>query len=182
MNRTSIVSILSAVSLSLLIGQAYPTFQANPVQAQTESQTSMSVTQLDAILRKAAGNVEGSDGQWQLTMEGRDLIVLADASNNRMRIVSPIVSASELSTEQVQNMLLANFHTALDARYAVSNGTVVSVFLHPLSSLQENDLRSALFQVATAANTFGTSYSSGGIGFGPGQQSTPLDAGDRLSI
>lgn len=63
-------------------------------------------------------------------------------------------------------ILVANFHTALDARYAVANGAVVSVFVHPLSSLQEADLRSGLCQVATLANNFGTSHSSGALGFG----------------
>ncbi|MFK8185568.1 MAG: type III secretion system chaperone [Phormidesmis sp.] len=182
MNRKFIVSVLGAAGLSLLIGQASPILQVSPVQAQSQAQADMTVTQLDAILRDAANDVEGSNGQWQLTMEGRDLLVLADATNNRMRIVAPIVSANELSGEQVQSMLLANFHTALDARYALSNGTVVSVFVHPLASLDENYLRSALVQVATAANNFGTSYSSGGIGFGPNQQSAPSSSGDRLSI
>ncbi|MEM7595784.1 MAG: hypothetical protein AAF383_30500, partial [Cyanobacteria bacterium P01_A01_bin.83] len=65
-------------------------------------------------------------------------------------------------------MMVANFHTALDARYAISNGVVVTTFIHPLSSLQERDLLSALNQVSSLAETFGTSYTSGEVLFVPG--------------
>ena len=70
-------------------------------------------------------------------------------------------------------MLVANFHAALDARYAVTDGTVVAVYVHPLASLQANELRSALRQVANLAANFGTSYSSGELGFGP--ENAPAD-------
>ncbi len=32
-------------------------------------------------------------------------------------------------------MMIANFHTALDARYAISDGVIYAAFIHPLSSL-----------------------------------------------
>ena len=191
MNRNATIGILFTAGLSLAVSPIHPLLFSSVAQAQAQVQSvqvqsvqnrpEMTLTQLESIL-ESAGSVEGGDGQWQITLEGRDLIVLADVINNRMRIVAPIVSASEVSAEQVQNMLLANFHTALDARYALSNGTVVAVFIHPLASLDENYLRSALTQVATAANTFGTSYSSGEIGFGPNQQSAPRPVRGTLSI
>ena len=71
-------------------------------------------------------------------------------------------------------MLVANFHNALDARYAVSNGNVFAAFLHPLSSLEENDLRSALRQVSQLVANFGTTYSSGGLQFAPGEEEPTL--------
>lgn len=137
-----------------------------PARAQLENLEIMTLERLETILQTAAADLEGGEGQWQVTVEGRSLVVLADSTNDRMRIVSPVAPAGALSTQEVQAMLVANFHSALDARYAVTNGTVVSVFVHPLSSLQEADLRSGLFQVATLATNFGTSYSSGGLGFG----------------
>lgn len=180
--RKATWGIAGGLSLSLLMGFGYPPLSpllgANPTtqsiaQAQTQQAEGMTLARLEAILREEATALEGDRGQWQLTLGDRPVIVLADAPNNRMRIVAPIVSASELSAEQVQSMLLANFHTALDARYALSDDTVVSIFVHPLSSLDESYLRSALSQVVTAADTFGTSYSSGEIGFGPNEQSAP---------
>jgi len=184
MNYKAIAPLLATTALTLLVGASYPIQSASRstlfAQAQTQANPSdMTLSQLDDVLRGEASEIEGSNGQWQLTLEGRPIVVLADANNNRMRIVAPIAAASELSAQQVQSMLLANFHTALDARYAVSDGTVVSLFVHPLSSLTEGDLRSGLSQVVTAAETFGTTYSSGDTGFGL----TPQEGqGNRLSI
>jgi len=143
---------------------------ATQTQLISDELTEMSLDRLEQILESEVTDIEGSDGQWQANINGRSVIVLADPSNNRMRIVAPVVAARSLSEEQIQAMLVANFHSALDARYAVSNGAVVAVFVHPLSTLQEMDLRSGLRQVATLADTFGGSYSSGGLGFLPNGQ------------
>ena len=144
----------------------------------------MTRSELESILREESIAIDGSPGQWQMTINGRSLIVLADAPNNRMRIVAPVIPASELSAQQIQAVLLANFHTALDARYALSDDTVVSMFVHPLASLDEDYLRSAISQVSTLADNFGTTYSSGGIGFGgAGQSAAPVpSSGESLSI
>lgn len=129
----------------------------------------MDANRLDAILRQEAPDLRREGNQWQLQYEGRDVLVLADPGSDRMRILSPIGDVQSLDPEEVFKMMVANFHTSLDARYAfIGDGTVVSVFLHPLSSLQERDLRSGLRQVAELANTFGTTYSSGNMFFGPG--------------
>ncbi|NBD34278.1 MAG: hypothetical protein GVY17_15245 [Cyanobacteria bacterium] len=59
-----------------------------------------------------------------------------------------------------------SLYSALDARYATNQeGVVVAVFLHPLTSLQQPDFRSALNQVASLATTFGRDYSSGELYF-----------------
>ena len=126
---------------------------------------------LDAILRQEVPGLTRQGNQWQLNFAGRELLVLADPESDRMRVLAPIGDAQSVSPEQILRMMVANFHTALDARYAfISDGTVVAVYLHPLSSLQERDLRSALRQVAELADTFGTTYSSGEMIFGPGTQ------------
>ncbi|MEL7495410.1 MAG: hypothetical protein AAGJ95_15810 [Cyanobacteria bacterium J06554_11] len=161
--------------------------QAGVTQRPQVKQQSMTLDNLEAILQDSSNTVEGSNGQWQVSIEGRTLLVLADATNNRMRIFTPITSTGELSAPQIQAVLLANFHTTLDARYALSQDTLVSTFVHPLDSLEENFLRSALLQVATLANNFGSTYSSGALDFGPaGQSNRPssnrIPRGDRLEI
>lgn len=65
-------------------------------------------------------------------------------------------------------MLQANFDAILDARYAIANDLVWAVFIHPLSSLTEDDFISGIAQTVTAAETFGTTYSSGALVFGGG--------------
>lgn len=140
--------------------------------AQTRLQP-MTLDRLEQLLRSDVENVDGENGQWQFRIGERPVIVLADASRDRMRVFSPVVSVEDLTAQQVQAMLAANFHTALDARYAVTDDTVVAVYVHPLSTLQEDNFRSALRQVVSLAETFGTSYSSNELNFGVRQRRSP---------
>ncbi|HHP7243510.1 MAG TPA: hypothetical protein ACFE0H_02360 [Elainellaceae cyanobacterium] len=150
------------------------TAQLQPIQFQpTQSDaTGMTLERLEDILQNQDDitNLQSQSGQLQFTLDNRSMIVLSNEENDRMRIVTPVVSTSQLTSQQVQNILVANFHTTLDARYAVTDGTLVSVFVHRLSSLQDNDFRSALYQVANLAESFGTTYSSGELIFGPNGQ------------
>lgn len=144
--------------------------------AQTTQQLQpMTIERLDNILRSEVDNVDGESGQWRFSVGGRAVVVLADAQNDRMRVFSPVLPAEELTAQQVQAMLAANFHTALDARYAVADGAVVALYLHPLETLQANNFRSALRQVVSLAETFGTSYSSNELNFGLRQRQQPSD-------
>ncbi|MEM9905506.1 MAG: hypothetical protein AAF921_10840 [Cyanobacteria bacterium P01_D01_bin.44] len=174
------------MSTSNLAMSSFRGIETTAVLAQTSPSvlSEMTLDRLEAILQDETNDLEGERGQWQITLEDQSVLVLADATSNRMRIVAPIVEANTLSAEQVQAMLVANFHSALDARYAVTNGAVVAVFVHPLSSLQENDFRSGLRQVANLASTFGTSYSSGELGFLPNRDpQEPVPArGENLEI
>jgi len=72
-------------------------------------------------------------------------------------------------------MLQANYDSALDARYATAQGLIWSVFVHPLSSLAEEFLASAIGQVHTAAETFGTTFSSGELIYGGGDSQEQLE-------
>ncbi|MEM9979184.1 MAG: type III secretion system chaperone [Cyanobacteria bacterium P01_D01_bin.2] len=151
-------------------------FVATAACAQTVEQLQpMTLDRLDQILQSEVDNVEGGDGQWQFSVGGRAVVVLADARNDRMRVFSPVVPVEELTAQQVQAMLAANFHTALDARYAVTDGAVVAAYLHPLGTLQADNFRSALRQVVSLAETFGTSYSSNELNFGLRQRQQPSD-------
>ena len=87
-----------------------------------------------------------------------------------MRIFTFVTEASELEGEQVKSMLKANFHSALDAKYALSDGFVISVFTHPLKELTEGQAIDALKQVVMLAYTFGTTYTSTGWVFGGAEQ------------
>lgn len=164
----------------------FPQTRLNTVNAQllpddpepdTPTAGSTTVEQLEAILRKEATDVQVEQGQLSFKYEGQTMLILTSPSHDRMRIIAPIKKATEITPEQRDNMLLANFHTALDGRYAISNGIVFSTFLHPLSTLQERDFRSALSQVNQLVQNFGTTYSSGALGFGVGQEKPePLPA------
>jgi hypothetical protein len=90
---------------------------------------------------------------------------MSDETADRMRIISAIKEIDELSGAQLIVALEANFHSALDARYAISDGLVYAAYIHPLSSLSETEFRSAIRQVETAQHTFGSTYSSGELFF-----------------
>ena len=65
-------------------------------------------------------------------------------------------------------MMQANFDAALDARYAVANGRLWGVFIHPLSPLEKDQFLSGLVQTITVAKTYGTGYTGGAAVFGGG--------------
>ena len=65
-------------------------------------------------------------------------------------------------------MMQANFDTTLDARYALAEGRVWAVYIHPLASLRDAQLLSGIGQTVNAALSYGTLYSSGALAFGRG--------------
>ena len=163
-----------AIALSIVgsvtIGSSVLAPAAAQIQLAQSSLALMTLDRLVAILGQETNDLRTENGQWLFTFEDRPMIALVDEAVNRMRIVTPIMAAEDLTGEQIQSILVANFHTTLDGRYAVTNGMVVATFVHPLSSLQENDLQSALRQVAQLAENFGSTYSSGELLLTPGEQ------------
>lgn len=107
----------------------------------------------------------------EFSIRERDLAIVYDDKANRMRIISPIAPASLASDEVLTRMMQANFDSVLDTRYALANDLIWATFMHPLGSLTEADCISAIAQTYTAAETFGTSYSSGAMVFGGGDSS-----------
>lgn len=93
------------------------------------------------------------------------MVLLYDSEHNRMRIISPITDYSRLAPKIKDNLMHANFHKTLDARYAVSEDTLYACFIHPLSTLTQDDLESALKQVSNLRLGFGKTYSSGQLDF-----------------
>ena len=130
----------------------------------------MTITQMGTILKKEAAELEGEKGIWQAMYYERLLLIVTDSSANRMRIFTPIIETKELEPGQKEKMLEANFHSALDAKYSVYQGYVMSVYTHPLKELTDPQFVDAMQQVVILANTFGTSYQSTDIIFGGGQE------------
>ena len=125
----------------------------------------MDNAQLKTIIQSSADEVQGQDGQWQFKINNRILICVTDVNHNRMRIITPIVEVEKLSPEEILSALAANFHTALDVKYAISDGVMWSAFIHPFKELSKDQTRDAIEQVYSAAETFGTSYSSTNLVF-----------------
>lgn len=126
----------------------------------------MTLKKMDKIFRAEIDQVERDQGIWTLSHGGLPVMVVTDMLANRMRIFTPITAQRSLKDEELETMLEANFHSALDAKYALYKGFVVSLYNHPLRELQEEQLLDALDQVVILAKTFGTTYSSTDMIFG----------------
>ena len=132
--------------------------QKAPVSVRFKKTT---VENLESILQEATTRLEGVKGRWTFTFEDVSMAVMVDLDHDRMRIIAPIVEVDKIAQDQFQKMLEANFHSALDTRYCISNNVVYAAFIHPLSPLHDTEFASALMQVANLAKTFGSTYSSG---------------------
>jgi len=120
---------------------------------------------LEKIIYVVADSLRGNTGNWQFMVKDRILICRTDEKNNRMRIMSPIIEQKKLAYADMLKLMEANFHTALDVKYAISNDILWSVFIHPLEELSKDEVLSAINQVYSAAATYGTTYNSTGLFF-----------------
>ena len=144
----------NSLCLILLLGSCFLVAQEGSVRAE------MSLQKMEQIFEEEAKELDGERGVWQMFYGNRILFVLTDTSHNRMRIFTPIGAEEDLDVGEEKTLLEANFHAALDAKYSLYNGFIVSVFTHPLKELTTFQLVDAMDQVVLLANNFGTSYSS----------------------
>jgi hypothetical protein len=125
----------------------------------------MNNIQLDVIFNELIEDIKGNNGHWQFIVGDTQIICLTDELHNRMRIMTPIIGTDKLTPAQTTKCLEANFHTALDIKYAISDGVVWAVFMHPLKELTKQQVEDAIQQVYAGAQNFGTSYSSSNLYF-----------------
>ena len=126
----------------------------------------MNLGRLEMGLLRAGKIIDGRPGYWRFLYREREMLCVADPYHNRMRIMAPVADESELSHSDLHAALSANFGRALDARYALSDGILWSIFLHPLGGLREGQLLDAISQVEQLAENFGTTYASADIVYG----------------
>jgi len=139
-------------------------------ESDSKEESGMNNERLDFIINTISEEVQGSNGQWRFVVDSILFICLTDEFHNRMRIVSPIEEISNVSEEQMHKCMEANFHTALDSKYATSEGYLWSVFIHPLRELTDHQMLDALSQVYSSVKTFGSSYTSGALLFPNSEQ------------
>ena len=130
----------------------------------------MNNQKLEGILKKQGEIIESREGYWQLNYLNRILIVITDQKNNRMRIITPVIEEKEMKKSNYSEVLKAQFDRALDVKYALYNGLLWSIFVHPLKELTQSQLIDAISQVFYAAHNFGGSYRSTNLQFGSGDK------------
>lgn len=132
----------------------------------TATPEAMSQELLAKYIEELAGGAEISANVVQFQYEGVAIASVSDATHDRMRLITPIAKLESLEAAHLQVLLTANFHTTLDARYALSDGVIYAAFLHPLSTLTRAQLESAVRQVSALSRNFGSSYSSDELIYG----------------
>lgn len=125
----------------------------------------MNNDKLQEIYSSVSDSIQGNSGAWQFFIGEVQLVCITDEKHNRMRIISPIADSNGLSDDLIKAAMVANFHTALDVKYAVSDGVLWSVFIHPLKELSDNQVKDAVSQVYYANVSFGTSFASTSLTF-----------------
>ena len=157
--------------VALLLTATLALSSSGDVHAQEHSPASpppMDNARLGALLQKLDPATQGRPGYWKLTVRDRAVVVITDENANRMRILTGVSRAEDVPPDLLYRLMQANFDTALDARYAIAQDVLWSAFLHPLSSLTDELFVSGLAQVVTLVETFGTTFTSGGVTFGGG--------------
>lgn len=148
------------------------------------SEPPMTVDRLGEIMTAIDPEAEIGRNGIRLTVDRVPVTIITDAVSNRMRILVPVASAEALDEADMRRMMQANFDTALDARYAIANGRLWSVFIHPLAELESDQVVSGLAQTVVLARNYGGSYASGGTVFGSGDSvglyQELLDLGEEL--
>ncbi|MGH1575685.1 hypothetical protein [Planktotalea sp.] len=147
----------------LVIGLA---FLALPLWAEDEPK--MTGVRMGAILQAIDPDAVSRGAMTELTIDDVPIMVIVDERADRMRAMVPIRSAEGIEPEELQRMMQTNFDTALDARYAIAQGRVWGVFIHPLSPLKRRQLLSGLIQTVNLARSYGQTYTGGAQHFGGG--------------
>src|SRR3546814_7681726 len=92
----------------------------------------MTLAGLAELVRRIDPEARTQGSAIQFHVQERTLILVGDEHAGRMRIMTPIARTDALDAAILQRMLQADFDAVLDARYAIANGIVWSVFIHPL--------------------------------------------------
>lgn len=130
----------------------------------------MDNAQLLEIFQTQCDSIEGEIGAWQFQFDQRAMFCFTDESNNRMRIICPISMVASLDQQTIYDAMIANFHSALDVKYAISEEIMWSIFVHPLKQLSIDQVKDALRQLYSSAETFGTTYNSTDLIFPGGEE------------
>ena len=134
------------VAASLALGLFLPT-QNLSQEARPPAETvepAMTLERMTQILTALDPELLRNGPSFQLTLADIPVLVITDPQADRMRAMVPIRAAEGLEPEELMRLMQANFDTALDARYAVAQGRLWGVFIHPLSPLKREQLISGL--------------------------------------
>ena len=174
--RVFLTLLALATALTLAIG-AGPVLHAQDNKAPEQEapvpkpvpEGQMTLERLDKIVKRLDAEAKNVQGYiWQFKIEKVPVVIVTDEKNDRMRILVAIRSAEDLTPEELNRVMQANFDSALDSRYAIAKDILWSAFVHPLRALHDRQFIEAIGQTVNLAATYGTTFSSGLLMFGGG--------------
>jgi len=166
LRRLCLTALLTLGPLTLAAQDVAPDADSPPAEAAPEAP--MTLDRLDTILRALDPEAQSNGHMWQITINDVQVLIVTDETADRMRAITPVTKAIDVSADEMARILQANFDTALDARYAIAKDVLWSAYIHPLSPLQKDQLISGLGQVVNLAQSYGTLYSGGALQYGGG--------------
>ncbi|MEP4196642.1 MAG: hypothetical protein ABJL99_13515 [Aliishimia sp.] len=163
-----VLALCLALPLSSVAQQAQTPDVAEPRAEGPEAEPRMTLERLTAIVQSIDPEAKVFGNAMEFTLEDIPVIVITDPVADRMRAMVPIRSAEGIEADELMRLMQANFDSALDARYAVAQGRLWGVFIHPLSPLERPQFLSAIIQTVNVARTYGDTYAGGALTFGGG--------------
>jgi len=154
--------------LAVIIFCSFFSISAQSAEEAQEESYVMNNDRMDEIIRRLDDKVEGKKGYWQFKIGTVVVTVITDENADRMRIIIPVIETEKLDKDTLYRIMQANFDSTLDARYAIAKEILWSAYLHPLTSLDDDQFITAIGQTINLVSSFGTSYSSGLLNFGGG--------------
>ncbi len=140
-----------------------------PLQiAAQEAEPPMTIERMTSIVKALDPAAELGGAGFRLLIDGVPVVIVTDINANRMRAMVPIRPADGVTADELRRLMQANFDSALDARYAIAQGQLWGVFIHPFAELERDQLISGIAQTVNVAKSYGTLYSSGAGQFGAG--------------
>ncbi|MEO0616405.1 MAG: hypothetical protein AAFY69_09740 [Pseudomonadota bacterium] len=166
--RVSALAALTTLALALALTGGPSQAQSDAPETTDTPDDAMTIDRIETIIERLDEDYERNGNSIMFSFAERQILLVSDPQADRMRIMIPVNDAAALDPEELMRLMQANFDSALDARYAIANGTLWSTFLHRLSTLTEIDFLSGIGQTINTADSFGTTYSSGEFVFGGG--------------
>ena len=163
--KAVLVLVAITASLFVLAQRSDPDEQQTPPMAIVQP---MTANRLGELIVNVDGNAALNGSTWFFHVAELETVVVYDIDADRMRIMIPVGPVGNIEKEELLRLMQANFDSALDARYAIAQDTLWGAFIHPLSTLTDEEFLVGLGQTANVVMSFGTSYSSGLFIFGSG--------------
>ncbi len=126
----------------------------------------MDFKNLKLTIAKKAVIVKEDNNVIEYELDQIRIYLIADENANRMRLMAGVLEENKMSKDDLTKVLEANYDRALDAKYAIANDVLWSVFTHPLKELTPDQVVDALYQVRNLVRNYGTTYASTDMVFG----------------